>query len=263
MRLSSPVAKATTTASSSPAAPPTSASRALSVTNAQHDARLIIGLSGRGDFYLDGGTVEADFLQVANNRKNRFIFHSGTLKVRNMILTNNGPIVIGDGVHPAIQQLSDGTTIISGLLTVTNHATLEADGNVTVSGRVANYGTIVAGQSNARLTFASALPLYPSIVTNWGRMYMTNGGALTFQGKVSNEVSAPITAVFPGKRGTGWTVRFISVGGLTNTLEYKNALSESNWMPLVSTIGTGEILSLTDPAPTDKARYYHIGVTQP
>jgi hypothetical protein len=235
----------------------------LTVTNAHHDARLIIGQSGRGDFYLEGGTVEADFLQVTNNRNNRFIFTSGTLKVRSMYVTNYGPIVIGDGVHPALEEFSAGTNVISSLLTVTNNAVLMADGDVTISGPVANYGTIVAGQTNAHLTFASLLPGYPSMVTNWGRMFMTNGGVLTFLGSVSNFVSAPITGMPTKQPGGEWTVRFISVGGLTHTLEYKNALDEANWTPVASTMGTGEILSLTDPTSSNKARYYHIRVTQP
>ena len=235
----------------------------LTVTNAHHNARLIIGLSGRGDFYLDGGTIEADFLQITNNSKNRFIFNSGTMKVRSLMVTNHGPIVIGDGVHAAIQEYSGGTSVISALLTVMSNATLVADGDVTLSGPVANYGTIVAGQPGAHLTFAPLLPLYPSAVTNWGLMYMTNGGVLTFQGTVSNNVPAPITGIYPSNPGVGWTVRFTSIGGLTHTLEYKNALSEPSWTPLTSTTGTGESLLLTDPVPTDKARYYHIRVTQP
>jgi hypothetical protein len=235
----------------------------LTVTNANHDARLIIGLSGRGDFYLDGGTIEADFLQVTNSPNNRFIFNSGTLKVSHLMVTNHGPIVIGDGVNPAALVLSSGTNMISSLLTVSKHALLVAEGNVTITGPVANYGTIVAGQPGAHLTFASAPPLYPSAVTNWGNMYMTNGGLLTFQGTVSNNVSAPITGVPTKQPGAGWTVRFISVGGLTHTLEYKDSLSDPNWTSLTNTTGTGEILPLTDPSPSDKARYYHIRVTQP
>jgi hypothetical protein len=235
----------------------------LTVTNAHHDARLIIGLSGRGDFYLDGGTVEADFLQVMNDRSNRFIFNSGTLKVRNLCVTNGGPMLIGDGVHPAAQQFADGTNLISSLLTVSSNATLWAQGDVAISGPVANYGTIVAGQPGAHLTFASLSPLCPSAVTNRGRMYMTNGGVLTFLGRMSHNVSAPITGAYSPKPGAGWSVRFNSFGGLTHTLEYKNALSESNWTPLASTTGTGESLLLTDPAATDKARYYHVGVSQP
>jgi hypothetical protein len=235
----------------------------LTVTNARHDARLVMGLSGQGDVYLDGGTIEADVLQIEGTRKNRFIFNSGTLKVRSLCVTNGGPFTIGDGVHRAAQEFLGGTNVLSGPLTVNTNATLSAEGEVAISGPVINYGTIVAGRRGAHLTFASLLPPSPSAVTNWGRIYMTNGGVLTFQGTISNRVSAPITDAFTTKPGTGWTVRFNSVGGLSHTLEYKNALSEPNWKPLTSTMGTGEALELTDPAPPAEPRYYHIGVGKP
>jgi hypothetical protein len=122
---------------------------------------------------------------------------------------------------------------------------------------------MVAGRRGAHLSFSSAVPSYPSAVTNWGRMVMTNGGVLSFRGTISNRVSAPITDAFTTKPGAGWTVRFNSVGGLTHTLEYKNSLNEPDWKPLTSTLGTGETLELTDPALPAVPRYYHIGVTQP
>ena len=48
--------------------------------------------------------------------------------------------------------------------------------------------------------------------------------------------------------------------GLPHILEYENALGDPNWTPLVSRNGTGEILSLTVPAPTGGARFYPIRV---
>jgi hypothetical protein len=226
----------------------------LTVTNAAHNARLVIGLDGsRGDFCLDGGTVEADSLQVIINTNNRFIFKSGTLKVQTFAVTNYWPITIPDGGR---LELGDGTNLISSLLTISSNATLT--GNGTICGPVANYGTIVAGQPGDLLTFAPMPPLYPSAVTNWGRMYMTNGGTLSFQGIVCNNAPSPITAMT--RTGANFTFQFVSVGGLAHILESKNALGDPAWTPLVSTNGTGEILSLTVPAPTGGARFYHIRV---
>jgi hypothetical protein len=230
----------------------------LTVTNARHNARLIIGLDGRGDFCLNGGTVKADFIQVTNDAHNQFVFKSGTLQVQTFLVTNRGPITIGDGIHPARLDLIGGTNCISSLLTISSNATLAGSG--TICGPVANYGTIVAGRPGDQLTFAPMLPGYPSAVTNWGGMHMTNGGVLSFQGTACNNVPFPITEMT--KTGGGFRFKLVSVGGLTHTLEYKDALSDANWTPLASTTGTGEIVSLTDPAPTDKARYYHIHTGQ-
>ena len=226
----------------------------LTVTNSRHNGRLIIGQGGRGDFSLNGGTVEADSLQITNNANNRLIFKSGTVKVQSLVVANHAPITIGDGIHPARLHLVGGTNFISSLLTISSNATLTGSG--TIYGPVANYGTVVAGQPGERLTFASMPPGYSSAVTNWGRMYMTNGGVLSFQGTACNNVVQPITEMT--KTSAGFTFKLVSVGGFTHTLEYKNAPSDATWIPLASTNGSGEIVSLTDPAPTDNPRYYHI-----
>ncbi len=184
----------------------------------------------------------------------RFVFKSGTLQARTLVVTNSGPIAIGDGIHPARLELTGGTTLVSSLLTVSSNATLAGSG--TIHGPVANYGTIVAGRPEDQLTFAPMPPGCPSAVTNWGRMYMTNGGVLSFQGTAGNHVALPITEMT--RTGGGFRFKLVSVGGLTHTLRYKDDLSDANWTPVASTTGTGEIVSLTDPAPTDRARYYHI-----
>lgn len=226
----------------------------LTATNYRHNARLIIGGDGRGEFCLNGGTVKADFIQISNDAHNRFVFKSGTLRARTLVVPNGGPITIGDGIHPARLELIGGTNLLSSLLTVSSNATLLGSG--TIHGPVANYGTIVAGRPGDQLTFAPLPPGCPSAVTNWGRMYMTNGGVLSFQGTAGNHVALPITEMT--RTSGGFRFQLVSVGGLTHTLRYKDDLSDVNWTPVASTTGTGEIVSLTDPAPTERARYYHI-----
>lgn len=232
----------------------------LTVTNPRRRGRFIIGQADRiskGSFCLDGGRVEADVMQVMPG--SAFAFHSGTMVVLSMLVTN-GPCVIGDGIHPATLELTGGVTNrYSQGLVITNNATLI--GNGVVCGTVANYGTILAGSPNDHLTF-TADPGYPlpSVVTNWGRIYMTNGGVLTFQGTVCNNVPAHITAM--NKTGPGYQFQFSSIGGLPHILEYKNALSDPKWMFLVSTNGTGEICSLAVTAPTGGARFFRVRIGQ-
>ena len=189
----------------------------LTVTNARHNARLIIGLDGRGDFCLNGGTVRADFIQVTDDGHNQFVFKSGTLQVQTFAVANHGPITIGDGIHPARLDLIGGTNFVSSLLTISSNATLAGSG--TIYGPVANYGTIVAGRPGDQLTFAPLPPGYPSAVTNWGRIYMTNGGVLSFQGTAGNNVPLPITEMT--RTSGGFRFKLVSVGGLTHTLRYQ------------------------------------------
>jgi hypothetical protein len=227
----------------------------LTVTNEHHTARLIIGLNdGEGSFHLDGGTIVADFLQVTGKQSNRFVFKSGNVIPCGVSVTNGSAFTVGDG---ATLNLSAGCiNHFSGGLIIAANGTVTGSG--TIDGDVANYGTISAGQSD--LTFA---PLnYTSAVTNWGSMYMTNGGNLIFQGTVLDYAPAPIRTITPNQQGGGRTIWFSSIGGLKHILEYKNSLGDANWTPLGSTTGTGLAISLTDPAPTANARFYHIRVTQ-
>jgi len=151
--------------------------------------------------------------------------------------------------------LGGGTNFFSGLLTISSNATVLGKG--TICGPVANYGTILAGRDGDSLIFASSGP-YISSVTNWGRMYMTNGGKLSFEGTACNNVPFPITAM--NQTGAGFTAQFVSVGGLSHTLQYKSAPGDANWTSVASVTGTGETLSLSDPALAGQTRYYRIRV---
>lgn len=227
----------------------------LIVTNEHHTARLIIGLNGNGSFYLDGGTIVADFLQVTGKQSNRFVFKSGNVIPGCVSITNGGAFTVGDG---ATLTLSNPCTYFSGGLIISANGTVTGSGSI--AGNVANYGTISAGQSD--LTFAP-FNNSPSAVTNWGNMYMTNGGNLIFKETVLDYAPASIRTVSPNQQGVGRTIWFRSIGGLVHTLQYKNSLSDINWTDLTSTNGNGLDISLTDPAPTGNARFYHIQVTQP
>ena len=227
----------------------------FTVTNSSHNARILIGLAGMGSFSLNGGNVQADSLQVTNDPNSRFIFKSGSAKLRSLWVANQGPMTVGDGIHPATLELGGGTNFFSGLLTISSNATVLGKG--TICGPVANYGTILAGRDGDSLIFASSGP-YISSVTNWGRMYMTNGGKLSFEGTACNNVPFPITAM--NQTGAGFTAQFVSVGGLSHTLQYKSAPGDANWTSVASVTGTGETLLLSDPALAGQTRYYRIRV---
>jgi hypothetical protein len=227
----------------------------LTATNANHSARITVGANGKGTLSLNGGTVQADSLEITTDPDSRFIFKDGTAKLQSVSAANHAPITIGDGVHPATLELRGGTNRFSAPLTISANATLLGSG--TICGPVVNYGTIQAGRAGDNLTFASAGSCVSS-VTNWGRMYMTNGGKLSFQGTAENKAVFPIT--MPDQAGAGFTLQFVSVGGLRHALQSMSAVGDAEWKTVDSAMGTGETLSLTERTPAAQTRYYRIYV---
>jgi hypothetical protein len=248
----------------------------LIVTNAAHNGGIIIGDTntfmadtrrreirqldtGRirktdiGTFILEGGFVQADYLKVVGDRSTSLLVKGGTLKV-NFISVTNGPVTIAEG---ATLELGDGTNLFTSLLTICSNATLR--GNGTICGPVANYGTILAGAVGDLLTFTDNGSSFPSAVTNWGCMYMTNGGQLQFGGTVVNY--APPIVMPPKKTASGLVLRFLSVGGLTNWLESAPDLQNPLWTPVTNQVGTGEVLSFSPDAATGPRRFYRVRVT--
>ena len=241
---------------------------ALIVTNAAHNGGIIIGdtnthmvvtrrgkiaKADTGTFILDGGFVQADYLKIEGDHDTSFVFKSGTLKVDFISVTNQGPVTVPDG---ATLELCNGTNLFTGLLTICSNATLR--GNGTICGPVANYGTILAGTNGDLLTFIAGSGL-SSLVTNWGCMYMTNGGLLQFGGTIINYEPPAILAT--EKTANRIVLRFLSVGGLTNWLESATSLRNPIWTTLTNELGTGEILSFTNDAATDPTRFYRVRVT--
>jgi cyclophilin family peptidyl-prolyl cis-trans isomerase len=58
------------------------------------------------------------------------------------------------------------------------------------------------------------------------------------------------------------TLRWNSVYGFTNIIDYSDSISPSDWHPLVATNGTGSPLSIPDPSPSPTGRFYRIRVAK-
>jgi uncharacterized delta-60 repeat protein len=63
----------------------------------------------------------------------------------------------------------------------------------------------------------------------------------------------------PVLAGNTFSVQFLTTAGATYTLEFTDSLSAPAWTPLPgATLGNGDITSLTDPAATNRHRFYRV-----
>lgn len=60
------------------------------------------------------------------------------------------------------------------------------------------------------------------------------------------------------QNGANVTISFTTIAGPTYTLEYKNSLSDAQWTTAGSAPGTGNTVSITDPAATATTRFYRV-----
>ena len=60
------------------------------------------------------------------------------------------------------------------------------------------------------------------------------------------------------KDGSAVNISFASVAGVTYTLEYKNSLSDPEWIPVASATANGSVSTLSDPESAGPTRFYRI-----
>jgi T5SS/PEP-CTERM-associated repeat protein len=109
---------------------------ALVVTNGPGSAILNVR---SGAFTLLAGSVTADTFLLTNSSAAMTV-SQGTLRVKNTVVDNGLPFVLGDGVNPATLELLGGThTFVNGLV-ISSNATVSGCG--TIVGPISNFGTI-------------------------------------------------------------------------------------------------------------------------
>jgi T5SS/PEP-CTERM-associated repeat protein len=114
-----------------------------------------------------GGTVSVNDL-LLTNASGQFVFHSGTLRVRNITASNGWPFVVGDGVNPATLEMLYGTNYFPNGLVISSNATLTGCG--VIVGPIINEGTIAT----------NCTPVAPEITAQPQSLTSTNGGLARF-----------------------------------------------------------------------------------
>jgi len=68
----------------------------------------------------------------------------------------------------------------------------------------------------------------------------------------------PFSLGNPSWRNNRFTVSLQTQNGIVYIMEYKNAMSDSTWIPLPSVTGNGSVISLTDSSATNPKRFYRV-----
>ena len=262
----------------------------LSLTNDD----LWVGRGGTGDLTINGGNVQAKILHVGNSDDGTnaptgtltvnggdtrlatgfFIgttglstgavtMVSGTLTSTNAAGTNRVNLANGS-------LTMNGGTFTTDTILVTNAAGLFTfnNGRVRAKSMTISNGlsfTVGDGVNPATLelrggiyTFADGLVISPNAtVTGCGTIVgaMTNNG--TYINPCAGAPAATISSV--SRTGSVASVSFTSISGYNYTLEYKDALTNPLWTPILpAQPGTGGVLMLTDSAATNRIRFYRV-----
>jgi hypothetical protein len=169
-----------------------------------------------------------------------FNLNSGNVSADNLIITNGGGsfnfaggtlqlggLVVSNGSPFVVGDGADTATLqlLGGTYTFANGLVISA--NATVSG----CGTIIG-----------------TIVTN-GVMNLTCGA------------SAPTVIQSVEKTGATVSIQVPTVTGKTYNLEFKNALTDPTWTPIVPGVGgDGTVINLLDSSATNGSRFYRVHV---
>lgn len=189
----------------------------LFVTNSTGAAKLVVN---QGAFTVNQGAITTDQILVTTNGA-QLIFNGGTLRARSLSVSNGAPFTVGDGVQPAVLEMSGGVFNFPNGLVVSPNAS------------VIGCGTVIGP------------------ITNNGIYNNTCGGVTPL----------PTTISAVGKSTNLVTLSCASQNGSSYTLEYKIFLTDPAWTPILpATPGTGSTLNLTDPAATNTSRFYRVRV---
>ncbi len=255
---------------------------------------LWVGRGGTGELTISGGTVTAQRLQVGANDGDTNNMPTGTFT------QSGGSSRFGAGCFIGTAGISIGTAIVNGgTLASTNSAGTNviniANGSFTLNGgtviadailmtnaagvfafnngllraktmTVSNGASFVVGDGvnpatlelqGGIYTFADGLVISPNAtVTGCGTII----GAITNNGTLIPCGPPPATISGVTRTGSTATVSVTSASGYNYTLEFKNALNELSWTPILpAQPGTGGLLNLSDTLATNRTRFYRIG----
>jgi Immunoglobulin domain len=117
-------------------------------------------------------------------------------------------------------------------------------------------GLALVNRTNTTLTFAAV----QSVDAGAYRVRVSNalGSVLSEAAVLRVLVSPAITAIT--NNGSRAEISFSSLSGLNYVVEYRNAVNAGAWSVLASAPGTGGVITVIDPEPTNSSRFYRVRV---
>ena len=164
---------------------------------------------------------------------------SGAITADELVLTNN-----------TSQLQFAGGLLTSRATVVSNGAAFVVGDGVTPATFFLNGGTHVFANGlviSANATLAGCATVIGNVITDGG----TN--ALT-------ECAPQPVITQPGFMDNTFLLSVRTVDGANYFLEYKNQLTNSNWITLTNRVGDGALRTFVDPAPTSPTRFYRLRV---
>jgi hypothetical protein len=167
-------------------------------------------------------------------------------------------VAIAAGWDHSLALLADGTVIGWGD---------DGEGATTPPADATNVVAIAAGNSH------SLALRQDGTVVAWGYDYfgeidipdnLTNVSAISAKEFHSTALvgtgppSLQVSLIQPSLGSDGFSVSLPSRSGRVYVLQYKNALTDSSWVPLPPVAGTGSLLTLTNSPATDSQRFYRV-----
>ncbi len=139
-------------------------------------ADVFVGNSSNpGTLTLAGGTLTVNSL-VLLTPSSQFNFTGGRLNALGITNSNGQLLTLGNGVSPITLNLLGGISSLGNGLKISANATVSGFG--TINGNLDNYGLLSPG--NGVLNFTGG------VLTNYGTILATAGGAINFSGTVVN-----------------------------------------------------------------------------
>jgi hypothetical protein len=172
-----------------------------------------------GTLTVSSGRACFDALRLTNST-GQIQFLGGTLCISDLTVSNGSPFVVGDGVNPAVLELSGAASFANGIV-ISPNTTLAGCG--TVSGGI----TVLPGGVN---TLTNCPP--------------------------AGETSIALTGAASASGGMRFS--FNTDAGVSYTVEFKDDLSASAWQVLETLTGNGAAAHITNaPVPTS-ARFFRV-----
>jgi hypothetical protein len=175
--------------------------------------------------------------------------------------TNTAPLApcLASGYpYPGASGVAANATVT---FTIANRASAVAPSSIRLflNGAEVTGAIVLSNNAAGTLVSYAVSPLLPANSTNTLQAIFSDGSVWQtnhWQFTVTNLV--PVQLVNPAWQGGRFAFSFQAAGGHTNTVQFKNHLTDAVWQTLTNFPGLGVPTTVTDPFATNSTRFYRV-----